>query len=269
MLRKFSSKITAHRSAESPKSSPQSPNQPSHSSTPARKPSLYGTRYSDLAPLDAAQTSRSSDRAPYSTTDTPRSSDRAPYSTAGTPRTYNGTPYSTTHSPHSSSQPPSSLIPTPRSSASAPRPTRKPYLSPPPPNIPYDEAAWAKHDYLLYSISARASNLARLALAVEARWRAAEAALPPSQHHTIGRAQHIPTLVEVHQLLARLGTLKREERRWRRDWKPKSPMLKYPAWGNVYGEAMGVSQGEGEAPWDVVQKLNAMVEGLTERVKEI
>ncbi|KAI4927011.1 uncharacterized protein J4E92_006175 [Alternaria infectoria] len=236
MLRKFSSKIAAHRSAESPKNSPQSSYQPSHFSTPARKPSFHGSRYSELPPSGPVPT--------------PRSSDRAPYSATGTP-------------------PPRSLTETPRSSASAPRSTVKHYLSPPPPKIPYDEAAWAKHDYLLYSVSARALNLHRMALDIEARWRAAEAVTPPSKQYTIGRAAHIPTLVEVHQLLARINTLKSEERRWRKDWHPRSPMLRYPAWGNVYGEAMGVSTGEGEAPWDVVQKLDAMVEGLIERVKEI
>ncbi|KAH6868290.1 hypothetical protein BKA58DRAFT_458986 [Alternaria rosae] len=255
MLRKFSAKIAAHRSAESPKTSPQTSYQPSHYSTPARNPSIYGSRYSELTPPESPHT--------------PRSFDRASHSATGTPRASDGTPCSTAHTPHSSSQPPRSLNETPRSSTSAPRPTVKHHLSPPPPNISYDEAAWAKHDYLLYSVSTRALNLHRTALDIEARWRAAEAATPPSKQYTIGRAAHIPTLVEVHQLLARINTLKREERRWRKDWHPRSPMLRYPAWGNVYGEAMGVSAGEGEAPWDVVQKLDATVEGLLDRLKEI
>jgi hypothetical protein len=282
MLRKFSSRIAAHRSAESPKKSPQSSNQPSHSSTPARKSSVYGSGYaeqevfqkanfSDRAPYSATSTPRTSDAAPYST-QTPRSSDRAPYSaTGGTRHTSDVAPYLSTRTPHSSDQPPKSLsqTQTPRSSASAPRNTAKHFLSPPPPNTPYDEAAWAKHDYLLYSVSTRAATLDRLALAVEARWRAAEAALPPSQHHTIGRAAHIPMLREVHLLLARIDYILKGERQWRREWKPPSPMLKYPAWGNVYGEAMGVHSGEGVALWDVVSELNRRVEGMLEKVKRM
>jgi hypothetical protein len=181
MLRKFSTKLSTRHSTDSPTRSSRSSQEASHSSaqnphssyvyTQALEPSIYNSRRS-------AQTPRTSDQPLYLTTNaSPHTSDQAPYYTFLTHR--------------SSAQTRKSQTPTSRSSASAPHNTTKHPFSLPP-TTPHDHVAWAEHDDLLHSLTVRASDLEQLAIAAEARWKAAEALLCPSEHHTIGRAANIP-----------------------------------------------------------------------------
>ena len=48
---------------------------------------------------------------------------------------------------------------------------------------------------------------------------------------------------------------------------PRSPRLKYPAWGSCYAEAVEVYEGEGVSPECAVQMLNNRVEELASIVR--
>ena len=262
MLRKFSSRVSAHPSAgshsqssrssqeasPSPVQTSHSSHRTSHTSTLTPKPLFYDSRLS-------AQAARISDQPPYSTASaSPHTSDFAPYSTVFTHR--------------SSAQSRDPTTQTPRSSTSAPQGSIYHPLSLPP-TTPHDDIAWAEHDDLLHSLTVRASDLDQLALAAEARWKAAEGLLPPSEHHTIGRTASVPTLREIHLLLARIDLLVREERKWRDECMPRNPREKYPAWASVYSQVMGVGVGRGLRPRDVVKELDVRMERLLEKVKRL
>ncbi|KAG9195604.1 hypothetical protein G6011_00725 [Alternaria panax] len=239
---------SSQEASHSPVETPHSSHRTSHTSAVTPKPLFYDSRLS-------AQAVRTSDQPPYSTASaSPHTSDFARNSTVLTHR--------------SSAQSRNPTTQTPRSSASAPYSTTRHPLSPPP-TTPHDDIAWVRHDDLLHSLTVRASDLDQLALAAEARWKAAEGSLPPSEHHTIGRAANIPTLRDIHLLLARIDLLVIEERNWRDECMPRSPREKYPAWRSVYSQVMGVGVGEGLRPSDVVKELDVRMEKLLERGKKL
>lgn len=68
-------------------------------------------------------------------------------------------------------------------------------------------------------------------------------------------------------MLRQVRKLCRIEAKWRLQWMPRSPNVKYPAWGSCYAEAVGVYEGEGVSPESVVGMLDARVEGLVEAVR--
>ncbi|KAE8854120.1 hypothetical protein HRS9122_01112 [Pyrenophora teres f. teres] len=154
------------------------------------------------------------------------------------------------------------VISNPRSSASAPYTYPLHPLSPPPPNIPYDTTAWASHNAHLSSLLIKANNLDTLAYTAELRWKAAEAVLPPSRQHEVDVFAKIPVLRDVHVVLRQVRKLGRTEKKWRMQWMPRSPRLKYPAWGSCYAEAVGVYEGEGVSPEVAVGMLDERIELL-------
>ncbi|KAF1835931.1 hypothetical protein BDW02DRAFT_646510 [Decorospora gaudefroyi] len=242
---------------QTPRTSAQTPHSPTR--TP-RSPAQPQRSYNNT-PRSSAQAPRSSTQTPRSSTQTPRSSTQIPRSSAQTPHSYNNTPRSSAQAPRSSTH-------TPRSSASAPIFPPHP-LSPPPASTPYDQTAWNIHDALLRACLKKADILDFKAHLAEKRWKAVEASLPFSRKHEAGVFEKIPTLQEINSLVWRVRTLGRRDRKWRRDWLPRSPYLRYPAWGSVYAEAVGVLEGAGVVPWDVVVEFEGRLDELLERVGEM
>jgi hypothetical protein len=72
---------------------------------------------------------------------------------------------------------------------------------------------------------------------------------------------------EIHCLVAMVREVERKDPKWRKVWMPASPLLKYPAWGSVYSYVMGVSEGEGWAPWDSLCELDWQLQDLLRRVE--
>ena len=216
MLRRLTNSIS-RRSTDSASESPRASIQTSHSSAHTPVSSIYSLRYSDgpqplgQSPHNSAQVPRFSDQAPRSSTQTPRSSASAPLS----PR----------------------------------RPSRYEYLRPPPADIPFDISAWQQHDALLDRCVTNAALLDRKAHLAEKRWKVAELLIPLSRIHEARIPEKVRAIQEIASLINRINTLNRREERWRKDWIPRTPLRKYPAWGSCYAEAVGVFEGEGVEPW--------------------
>ncbi|KNG46819.1 glyoxalase family protein [Stemphylium lycopersici] len=229
MLKRLSSKSSNRRSSSSS-------NQPQQSQ-PSSAQTLISLPYSPHSPAQPSQAKQPS---------TPRTSDQAPYPLART----SASSLSSAH--------------TRRSSASAPAPRTYPKhpLSPPSPNIPYDNTSWTHHNQLLANLALKADLLDHLASLAERRWKGAEAQLPPSRRHEAGVFVKIPVLQDIHGLLRSIRKLLRKDQRWREIWRPRSPLLRYPAWGCCYAEAVGVFEGEGVRAWDVGVELDSRVEVL-------
>ncbi|EDU48060.1 hypothetical protein PtrSN002B_005935 [Pyrenophora tritici-repentis] len=223
-----------------------------------QRPCISGpiTDYHTQSPGCYAHSPQSSDQRPRNSDQTSGYFTQSPHSSVQGPRISDQAPRYYTNSPRSSCQ-------TPRSSASAPY-TYSPHpLSPPPPNIPYDTAAWAVHDIRLSSLLTKATNLDNLASTAELRWKAAEALLPPSRQHEVGVFAKIPVLRDVHVVLRQVRKLGRTEKKWRMQWMPRSPRLKYSAWGSCYAEAVEVYEGEGVSPEFAVGMLYERLKALT------
>jgi hypothetical protein len=249
--------------------------------------SRRSTDSSAESPRSSVQTSRSSAQTPSSAIYSPRSSvqtyrtpESSPHSSAQPPYAYEQalrssiqTPHSSTYTPRSSDGAPRFSAQTSRSSEGAPISPRKPsrydYLHPPPADIPYDIDAWEKHDALLRTCFNSAAMLDRKAHLAEKRWKAAEALVPLSRIHEAGIPEKVRTLQEISGLIYRVNTLYRRDRRWRKDWVPRTPHRKYPAWGSCYAECVGVLEGEGVEPWGVVVGLDRELQDLRKRFDEL
>jgi hypothetical protein len=226
------------------------------------------TDSSAKSPRSSAQTSSSSIYSSRTSAHSLHTSEQSPltYTYAQTPRLSAQTPRSSDGAPRSSAQ-------TPRSSEGAPLPPRQPsrydYLHPPPADIPYDVEAWEKHDALLRTCVNNAAMLDRKAHLAEKRWKAAEAAIPLSRIPEARILEKLRTLQEISGLIYRVNTLYRRDRRWRKEWVPRTPHLKYPAWGSCYAECVGVFEGEGVEPWGVVVGLDRELMDLLGRLDEL
>ncbi|RMZ71861.1 glyoxalase bleomycin resistance dioxygenase [Pyrenophora seminiperda CCB06] len=258
MLRRFSkSKRSSDSAAAQKRPLASSYQQPSRASAPIPETTVYSPRSSATAPRTLVQRAHTFDQMIRSYTQSPRSSDQRPVIS----EPMSG--YNTESQRSSGQDSPYSFIPTPRSSASAPSSFPLHPLSPPSSEIPYDSAAWATHAIQLSTLLTKANNLDTFAYTAELRWKAAESALPPSRQHEVDVFSKIPVLRKVHILLRQVRKLGRTEGKWRLQWMPSSPGLKYPAWGSCYAEAVEVYEGEGVSPDSAVGVLMEKVEGLT------
>jgi hypothetical protein len=248
MLRRLTNSIS-RRSTDSTAESPRSSIQTSHSSAQTPVSSIYNLRYSDGGPQPLSPS-------PHSSAQAPRFSEHAPRSLNQTPRSSDGAPRFSTQTPRSSDSAPLS----PR------RTSRYEYLRPPPADIPFDIPAWSRHDGLLARCVTNADILDKKALRAEKRWKAAELLIPLSRIHEARIWEKVRALQGIESLVRKVRTLNRREERWRKEWIPRTPLRKYPAWGSCYAEAVGVFEGEGVEPWVVVVELDRELRDWLRRI---